>query len=141
MQKNIYDVLIQIDKDKSAFYKENYEIFLDEIDDTFLKIKQKMHGSEVTEIYAFDDYWDYFANRFQIKVIKKEKRYLNISEIPVDAQFTKNRNIKKLLFYNGMDYNIALSLSNNLNLEILEDDIFGDIWQFNLLNFSQNLFK
>ena len=46
-----------------------------------------------------------------------------------------------MLFYNGMDYNIALSLSNNLNLEILEDDIFGDIWQFNLLNFSQNLFK
>ena len=73
--------------------------------------------------------------------MKKEKRYLNISEIPLDAQFTKDRNIKKLLFYNGMDYNIALSLSNNLNLEILEDDIFGDIWQFNLLNFSQNLFK
>jgi zinc transport system substrate-binding protein len=139
--KNIYDVLIQIDKDKSAFYKENYETFLDEIDDTFLKIKQKMHGSEVTEIYAFDDYWDYFANRFRIKVVKKEKRYLNISEIPSDIQFTKDRNIKKLLFYNGMDYNIALSLSNNLNLEILEDDIFGDIWQFNLLNFSQNLFK
>ncbi|MDZ7820082.1 MAG: zinc ABC transporter substrate-binding protein [Aliarcobacter sp.] len=139
--KNIYEAMIQIDKYKIAFYKENYENFLDEVDDTFLKIKQKMHGSDVMEVYAFDDYWDYFANRFRIKIIKKEKKHLNISEIPLDIQFTKDKNIRKLLFYRDMDYNIALSLANNLNVEILEDDIFADIWQFNLLNFSQNLFK
>jgi zinc transport system substrate-binding protein len=139
--KNIYEAMIQIDKQKTDFYKENYEKFLEEVDDTFLKIKQKIYGSEVLEVYAFDDYWDYFANRFRIKIVKKEKKYLNITEIPSAVQFTKDRNIKKLLYYNGMDYNVALSLSSNLNVEILEDDIFGDIWQLNLINFSQNLFK
>lgn len=139
--KNIYETMIQIDKQKTDFYKENYEKFLEEVDDTFLKIKQKIYGSEVLEVYAFDDYWDYFANRFRIKIVKKEKKYLNITEIPSAVQFTKDRNIKKLLYYNGMDYNVALSLSSNLNVEILEDDIFGDIWQLNLINFSQNLFK
>jgi zinc transport system substrate-binding protein len=139
--KNIYEAMIQIDKQKTDFYKENYENFLEEVDDTFLKIKQKIYGSEVLEVYAFDDYWDYFANRFRIKIVKKEKKYLNITEIPSAVQFTKDRNIKKLLYYNGMDYNVALSLSSNLNVEILEDDIFGDIWQLNLINFSQNLFK
>jgi zinc transport system substrate-binding protein len=139
--KNIYEAMIQIDKLKTDFYKENYENFLEEVDDTFLKIKQKIYGSEVLEVYAFDDYWDYFANRFRIKIVKKEKKYLNITEIPSAVQFTKDRNIKKLLYYNGMDYNVALSLSSNLNVEILEDDIFGDIWQLNLINFSQNLFK
>ena len=139
--KNVYETFIEIDKNRKDFYKENYERFLDEIDDTFLKIKQKMSGSEITTIYAFDDYWDYFANRFRLDIIKKEKKYLNITDVSDTLQFTQDRNIKKLLFYRGMDYNIALSLSSNLNVEIIEDDIFGDNWQFNLLNLSQNLFK
>ena len=139
--KNVYETFIEIDKNRKDFYQENYERFLDEIDDTFLKIKQKMSGSEITTIYAFDDYWDIFANRFRLNIIKKEKKYLNISDVSETLEFTQNKNIKKLLFYRGMDYNIALSLSSNLNVEILEDDIFGDNWQYNLLNLSQNLFK
>ena len=139
--KNFYETFIEVDKNRKDFYQENYERFLDEIDDTFLKIKQKMSGSEITTIYAFDDYWDIFANRFRLNIIKKEKKYLNISDVSETLEFTQNKNIKKLLFYRGMDYNIALSLSSNLNVEILEDDIFGDNWQYNLLNLSQNLFK
>lgn len=138
--KNIYEVLIEIDKYKADFYKKNYEKFLDEIDDTFLKIRQKMKDSDVTAIYVFDDYWKYFANRFRIEIIKEEKKYLTISDLPSLVVFSKDKNIKKLLFYRGMDYNIALSLSTNLNLEIVEDDIFADRWDFNLLNLSQNLF-
>jgi zinc transport system substrate-binding protein len=65
-------------------------------------------------IYAFDDYWDYFANRFGLDIIKKEKKYLNITDVSDTLEFTQDRNIKKLLFSRGMDYNIALSLSSNL---------------------------
>jgi len=39
--KNIYDSFVKIDKYKESYYKQNYEKFPDEIDDTFLKIKQK----------------------------------------------------------------------------------------------------
>ena len=79
--KNIYEALIELDNNKKDFYKENYERFLDEIDDTFLKIKQKMSGSEITTIYAFDDYWDYFANRFRLDIIKKENKLSGFSKI------------------------------------------------------------
>lgn len=139
--KNVYEAFIEIDKYKKDFYKENYENFLDEIDDTFLKIKQKMTGSDITTIYAFDDYWEHFANRFRLNIIKKEKKYLNITDVPMLLEFTQYKSIKKLLFYRGMDYNIALSFSGNLGVDIIEDDVFGDRWQFNLLNLSQNLFK
>ena len=139
--KDIYEICIKFDKSKESFYKKNYENFLDEIDQTFLKIKQKTYGSEVLEVYAFDDYWDYFASRFRIKIIKKEKKYLTVSQIPSLIEYSRDKNIRKLLFYQGMDYNVALSLSNNLSLEIVEDNIFGDAWQLNLLEFSNNLFK
>lgn len=139
--KNIYETFIKIDKDNTSFYKKNYENFLDEIDETFLKIKQKLTTSNVIAIYAFDDYWDYFAKRFSIEIIKKDKKYLNISELHTLLKFSEDKNINKLLLFGKMDYNIGLSLSTNLNLKITEDDIFGDRWQFNLLNLSQNLLK
>uniref|UniRef100_UPI004047228A metal ABC transporter solute-binding protein, Zn/Mn family n=1 Tax=Aliarcobacter sp. TaxID=2321116 RepID=UPI004047228A len=139
--KNVYDAFVSYDKYNADFYKENYERFLDEIDDTFLKIRQRINNSDVTAIYVFDDYWEYFLKRFRIETIKRDKRYLNISEIPSLVDFSQTKNINKLLFYRGVDYSIALSLSTNLNLEIVEDDIFGERWQFNLLNLSQNLFK
>ena len=137
--KNIYEALIELDNNKKDFYKENYERFLDEIDDTFLKIKQKMSGSEITTIYAFDDYWDYFANRFRLDIIKKEKKYLNITDVSDTLQFTQDRNIKKLLFSKDDKQDFITSLTKNLNISAIEDDIFVDLWQLNILNFTQHL--
>jgi len=139
--KNIYNALAEFDKSKESLYKANYEKFLDEIDETFLKIKQKINSSNIETVYVFDDYWEYFLKRFRIEAIKRDKKYLNISDIPNLVAFSREKDIKKLLYYRTVDYNIALSVSRNLNLEIIEDDIFGEIWQTNLLNLSQNLFK
>lgn len=139
--KTIYETFLELDKRNADFYKENYENFLNEIDNTFLKIKQKINGSEITTVYAFDDYWDYFANRFRLNIIKKEKKHLDIAKISSSINFTKDKNIQKILFFKGMDYNVLLSYTNNLNLQVIENDIFDDIWQTNLLEFSQKLFK
>lgn len=138
---NIYNEFVKIDKYKESYYKDNYNRFLDEIDETFLKIKQKLNNSEVQYVYVFDNHWDYFAKRFRISTVYREKRYLNISEIPHINEFTRNKNIKKLLFSRNDNYDFIRSLSANLNIVSVEDNIFGDIWQLNLLNLTQNLTK
>lgn len=139
--KNVYESLILIDKYKAEFYKRNYEIFLDEIDNTFLRIKNKLNSSEINTVYVFDDYWEYFARRFRIKTIKREKRFLNINEIPQLMDYTQKMDVKKVLFLDDHDYNIALSLGSNLNIKFVEDNIFEDNWQINLLNLTDNLLK
>ena len=139
--KNIFDALVKMDKYKKDFYQTNYENFLNEIDETFLKVKQKLGKSEIETVYVCDDYWEYFAKRFRIETIKKEEKYLNISEIPELMKFTQDKNIKKILFFDTKDYAKILSLSSNLNLQIIEDDIFNNTWQFNLTNLAQNLTK
>ncbi len=138
---NIYNEFVKIDKYKESYYKDNYNRFLDEIDETFLKIKQKLNNSEVQYVYVFDNHWDYFAKRFRISTVYREKRYLNISEIPHINEFTRNKNIKKILFSRNDNYDFIRSLSANLNIVSVEDNIFGDIWQLNLLNLTQNLTK
>ncbi len=139
--KNIYDAFVKLDKYNESYYRENYERFLDEIDQTFLKAKQKINSSEIEYVYVFDNYWDYFAKRFGIVTIQREKRYLNISEIPQMTEFTKNKNIKKLLFSQDNNRDYISSISSNLNLQIIEDDIFNNQWQLNILNLAQNLTK
>lgn len=139
--KNIYETVISLDKANEILYKNNYEKFLDEIDETFLKVKQIFNNSQTTSIYVLDDYWEYFAKRFRIKTIKREKKYLNIVEIPDLVKSTQKLDIKKILFSDNQDYNIILSISSNLNVKALEDDIFKDNWQLNLVNLAQNLSK
>lgn len=139
--KNVYETLVFIDKYKADFYKKNYESFLEEIDETFLKIKQKLNSSEVNSIFVFDDYWKYFAKRFRIELIKREKKVLNISEVSELVKFKESKNIKKVLFFKSEDYEKATSLGSNLNIQIVESDIFLDNWQFNMINLAQNLSK
>ena len=139
--KNIYDAFVKLDKYKEPYYKENYERFLDEIDQTFLKVKQKMNSSEVEYIYVFDNFWDYFAKRFGIVTIQREKKYLSIAEIPKMSDFNKDKNIKKLLFSQNDNKDFILSISSNLNLQTIDDDIFNEQWQLNILTLAQNLTK
>lgn len=139
--KNIYEAFVKIDKYKEPYYKENYEKFLDEIDQTFLRIKQKLNSSEVQHIYVFDDFWEYFAKRFGISTFYREKRYLNISEIPQMSEFAKDKNITKLLFSKDDNQDFVTSISKNLNLSAIEDDIFNDSWQLSILNLVQNISK
>lgn len=139
--KNIYDAFVKYDKNNETYYKENYEKFLDEIDQTFLKVKQKINSSEIEYIYVFDNFWDYFAKRFGIVTIQREKRYLSIAEIPKMTEFSRDKNIKKLLFSQYDNKDFILSISSNLNLQTIDDDIFNQQWQLNLLNLAQNLTK
>ncbi|QKF66619.1 periplasmic substrate-binding protein [Arcobacter venerupis] len=139
--KNMYDTFVKYDKSKENYYKVNYQNFLDEIDQTFLKIKLKLDKSEIESIYVFDDYWEYFAKRFVIKTIHREKRYLNISEIPQLIEFSKEKNINKLLSTNEENKDFIISLTNNLNIKAVESDIFDDKWQTNLLELAQNITK
>jgi zinc transport system substrate-binding protein len=139
--KNIYDAFIKIDKYKESYYKQNYEKFLDEIDDTFLKIKQKLHTIDIQNIFVFDSYWDYYAKRFGINIYTREKRYLNINEMTPVNEFIKEKNIKKLLFTQDSNYDYIRTLNSSMKVEAVEDNIFGDIWQLNLLNLTQNIIK
>ena len=138
--KTIYDAFVRIDKAHEHYYKINYEKFLDEIDQTFLKIREKLNTADIQSIYILDNYWEYFTNRFRITTYYREKQYLSISDISQVNEFIKNKSINKLLFYeNNSNYDLVISVAKNLNLKVIEDDIFGDIWHLNLLNLSQKL--
>ncbi|MCB9097504.1 MAG: zinc ABC transporter substrate-binding protein [Arcobacter sp.] len=139
--KKIYETLVFYDKYQAEYYKNNYEKFLEELDETFLKIKRKLASSDVYAVYVYDDYWEYFANRFRIKTFKRPKEHINITEIDNLVEFKNKENITRILFFDEKDHNVVFSLANNLNIKAVEDNIFNDNWQINLLELANNLNK
>ena len=139
--KNIFDSLVEIDIKNQQFYKKNYEEFLNEIDEAFLTILQNLNKSKVNSFYAIDDYWDYFANRFRLEVIKKDKKMFSTNELKDLSNTYKNKDTNKLLYCYPKDQNRASTLARSLNAKPVENDIFNEDWQTNLINLSNSIIK
>ena len=88
-----------------------------------------------------DDYWDYFARRFGISIIKKDKSIVNISDLSELLKFTRNSNIRKILFIDSVNKNIELSFASNLNIKAIESNIFQNNWQSILIELTNNIIK
>ena len=67
MAKNIYDTLVQIDASNKEYYLNNYNNFLEEIDQTDEKIKAIFTQSEFSDKSA-----KVIADELKIKVIKDD---------------------------------------------------------------------
>mgnify|MGYP001213487258 FL=1 len=66
---------------------------------------------------------------------------MNIADINKLVEFKDKENITRILFFDEKDHNVVFSLANNLNIKAVEDNIFNDNWQINLLELANNLNK
>lgn len=139
--RNILDTLIEFDSGNSKFYKKNYNDFLSEIDEIFLKILQNLNKSNINSFYAIEDYWDYFANRFRLEIIKKDKKIFTTLELMDLSKTYEESSSNKLLYCYSKDEEFANILAKNLKAEAIENDIFSGDWQTNLLNLTSSIVR
>ena len=130
--KNIYEELVKIRYYDRHIFKENYENFLNEIDDIYLHIKKRLDSSEVYGFFAFNHQLDYFAKRFRLNLYHRENRYLNISEVPTLIKLSKKESLKHIIIEKDSPYEIAQSISGHINGKIIEIDIYSQQWKSNL---------
>ena len=57
------------------------------------------------------------------------KNIVNISDLNELIKFTRNSNIKKILFIDSLNKNVELSFASNLNIKAIENNIFQSNWQ------------
>ena len=141
ISKNIYEALINVDPRNTAYYKKNYNYFLNELDEIFLKIKAQLYKSEIYNLFIYDDYWDYFMERFDINTFKIEKKYLFANKINDLNSFIDKNDIKAILISDNDSYSMAKSLSTPTNIMIKRHDIFSDMWAVNIIKLSRGFSK
>lgn len=135
--RNIYETLVEIDSFNKKDYQVNYEKFLQELDESFLKTKEKLSNSEIYNIFVFDESFDYFAKRFKINVYKKEKRILSASEIKPLIEEVQRNEIKAVFTQDRQNISYAKSLSGNSHILIKTYNLYEELLFFNLSKISQ----
>ncbi len=137
--KNIYEELIKIRYFDRLVFKDNYERFLNEIDDIYLHIKKRLDNSEVYGFFTFSNHLDYFAKRFRLNIYHKENRYLKINEVSDTIKLSQKEFIKHVVIEKDSLYNIAQSVSGQIDGKIVEIDIYSEHWKSNLFVFTRQI--
>ncbi|MGA1940960.1 metal ABC transporter solute-binding protein, Zn/Mn family [Arcobacter sp. YIC-310] len=136
---NIYNALIQLDSINKEHYKRNYELLLTKLDKLFLDIRANLYKSDIYNIYVFDDYWDYFANRFSLNLYKREKKIIKADTLKDLESFTKTNEIKAILIQGKKTDTYVKSLASKVELPLKKHDIFEELFFFNLESLSKKL--
>ncbi len=140
ISKTIFLKLSQKDPKNRSFYENNYNKFLLELDEIYLKIK-KLYSDVNFSMYAFDDHWGYFARRFDFPLYKVESRVLDADEIPRFIKKSQKRNVRAILTDYKTPRNIVKSISTNANARIVKSEIFKYDWMGNLYLFAEEVKK
>lgn len=138
---NIYTFMISIDPVNKDHYTRNYEIFLNELDESFLKIKDKLYDSDIYNIYIFDEHWDYYANRFGINLYRKKKAIVKADEITDLVSYVNKNEIKAILISNDNTFSYARSIAGYTEIPIKTNDIFNEFIISNIWELSKELSK
>ncbi len=137
--KRIYEQLVKIQFYNRAFFKENYELFLDELDTIYLELKKRIDNSNLYGFFAFNNQLDYFAKRYRLDIYHRENRRLHINEVSKVIRFVKREHIKHIIIAKDSDYTIAQSFSGHINGKIVEIDIYDRNWKINMFSLIRGI--
>ncbi len=72
MVENIYAGLVEVDPDNEAYYAENRDAYLEELEALDARIRAKLEGQEGRSFMVFHPSWGYFATEYGLTMIPIE---------------------------------------------------------------------
>lgn len=136
--KVMLDTLIKFDPKEKEYFETNYSTLINELDEIFLRIKNTLFYSK-NAVFVFNEKWDYFLRRFDIKFYRAENEILSGSKFTKINRLSKEKNINFLLVDKSVEYETWNSWSNANNIKVLEVDIHSYEWFSNLFLISEQL--
>lgn len=138
--KVMLETLIENDPYNKEYFQSNYNTFISELDKIFLRIKDSLFYSK-NAVFVYDEKWDYFLKRFDVKFFRAENKILSGSNFTKINRLSKNNSIHRILIDNSIEYEVYQSWSNANNIEIVKVDIYSYDWLSDLFLLSEKLSK
>ncbi|MGB1227043.1 MAG: metal ABC transporter solute-binding protein, Zn/Mn family [Poseidonibacter sp.] len=142
MAKNIYDTLVQIDASNKEYYLNNYNKFLEEINQTDEKIKAIFSKIEKnSKFMVFHPAWGYFAKdynliQFPIEVEGKEPKPKMLKRIIQEA---KKENIKAIFTQSEFSDKSAKVIADELKIKVIKETPLATNWSQNLIHVANTI--
>jgi len=135
----IYGELVKLRYYDRVKFKENLDLFLNELDKIYLDLKRKVDDSHLYGFFVFNNQLDYFAKRFRVDIYHKEYKLLHISEVTNMIRFVRQEHIKHIVIPKNSDYRIAQSFSGHIDGKIVEYDIYDLNWKVNMFSLIRGI--
>jgi len=137
--ENIYNSITAIDPLNKEFYKNNYNIFLCEIDSVKNIITENLESLNNRNVLVYHPAWGYFCDEFSLNQvpIEFEGKEPGIKELSKIISFVKENKIKFILADSQNNSPSLLSIANELELKIIKHDPLSGNYFENLILLSE----
>lgn len=136
MAKNIYETLVKLDAENESYYKENYQQFLEEIEQTDKSIQEILLAvPKGSQFMVFHPSWGYFAKAYDlvqlsVEVDGKEPKPRVLKQIIDEA---RKQNIKAIFTQKEFSDKSAKVIARELNIKVIQETPLAKNWSENLI--------
>jgi len=133
--KNIYESLIRVDANNTAFYKKNYETYLKELDALNAEIKEILKDvPKHSTFMVFHPSWGYFAKRYEltqlaVEVEGKEPKMKALVQIIEKA---KKEKVHAIFTQPEFSDQASQNIARNLKIPVVKASPLAEDWAENL---------
>jgi zinc transport system substrate-binding protein len=138
--QNIFETLSSIDSNNRAYYKENLNSYLKELDDLDSDIKEILKDTPKNSTFmVFHPAWGYFANQYNliqlpVEVEGKEPKMKALVKLMKKAQ---KENVHAIFTQPEFSDKSAQIIAKNLNIKVIKASPLAHDWSRNLKNLAK----
>ncbi len=136
--KNIYDALIKADSPNKDYYRQNYNIFMKNIENTDANLKSILSNSNGSKFMVFHPSWGYFARDYNlvqmpIELDGKSPKPRELIELIKEA-----REEKVTAIFTQPEFSDATAkvMANELKIDVIKVSPLSPKWSENLINIA-----
>jgi zinc transport system substrate-binding protein len=139
--KTMYETLSRLDTNNAAFFKQNYEAFLQELDTLHDELQTLLATAKHKAFMVFHPSWGYFAQRFDLKQIAvevsgKEPKPNQLVELIHEA---KENNIKTVFVAPEFSQKSAQVIAKSIDGSVFAISPVAKNWDENLRFFAASI--
>jgi len=139
--KHILDAVIEIDRENQEFYKENYRLFLLDIDRLDREIKALLEKCRGRKFLVFHPAWSYFAREYGLEQlpIEVEGKAPNPANLKKIIDIARRENIRIIFVQEQFDTHSAGAVAAEIGGRVVKIDPLALDWLDNMKKIAQTL--
>ncbi|MEA2047009.1 MAG: zinc ABC transporter substrate-binding protein [Campylobacterota bacterium] len=142
MAKHIFEALSAVDISNTAYYKDNLNTFLQEIEETDTRIKEILASvKKDNKFMVFHPSWGYFAKAYHLKQIAvevegKEPKPKELIDLLKEA---KEERVKAIFTQPEFSDTVAHIIAKELKIPVVKVSPLAADWSQNLINIAKTI--
>ncbi|WP_440946383.1 metal ABC transporter solute-binding protein, Zn/Mn family [Methanosarcina sp. T3] len=138
MVEDIYEGLVELDPENEAYYAQNRDAYLEELDALDTRIREKLEGKEEKSFMVYHPSWGYFAADYGLTMIPveiegKEPSAQDLAEL---VDLAKEKNVKVIFVQAQFNTRSAEVLAQEIGGEVIAVDPLAKDYIANMDNVS-----